>query len=132
MATIEWGAELSVGDEVIDRQHMVLVRAINLLSEAVANHSSKDLLGEIFDILTDYTVTHFVYEEDRFQRAGYPDSAEHVREHESLLLQVVELRSKWQAGEAEIGPAVLDFLVAWLRNHIVGSDKRYAPYLARA
>jgi len=130
MSLIEWSEELSVGDETIDNQHMVLVRAINLLADGVDKSADEETMEKIFEILTEYTATHFVYEEDRFKRGGYPASDEHIKEHEELLYKVVELKMKWEQGEAEISPAVLDFLQDWLKQHIIGSDKKYASYLA--
>jgi len=129
MALIEWSEELSVGIDLIDRQHMILVRAINLLAMAVERSCSNELLGEIFDTLADYTVTHFGYEEELFDMYGYPETPEHKAEHEALLARVVELKSKWDAGQAEIGHEVLIFLVNWLKHHILGSDKRYSGFL---
>jgi hemerythrin-like metal-binding protein len=132
MALIEWSDELSVGIDMIDRQHMILVRAINLLAMAVERSCSNELLGEVFNTLADYTVTHFGYEEELFDLYGYPETPEHKHEHESLLGRVVELKGKWDAGEAELGQEVLIFLVNWLKHHILGSDKKYSAFLILA
>ena len=126
MALLEWSDEFSVGVPVIDKQHMILIRAINLLAMAVQHNSSKELLGDIFTTLADYTDTHFTYEEELFERYGYPDSAEHKAKHKALLQKVLDMKSRWEAGEADIGSDVLKFLVDWLRNHILGADKGYS------
>lgn len=132
MALLEWSEELSVGIEIIDKQHMILIRAINLLALAVQHNSSRDLMSEIFKTLVDYTDTHFAYEEELFDRFGYPGTEEHKAKHRALLHKVLELKKRWEGGDAQIGAEVLKFLVDWLRNHILGSDKDYGPFLSQA
>lgn len=123
---LEWSDELSVGIDIIDKQHMILVRAINLLALAVQYKSSKELLQEIFKTLVDYTDTHFSYEEELFGDSDYEDTEEHKAKHRALLHKVSQLKNRFEAGESDIGPEVLKFLVDWLRNHIMGTDKEYS------
>ena len=132
MAMLEWSEEFSVGIELVDKQHKILIRAINLLAMAVEYNSSRDMMQEIFTTLREYTDTHFAYEEELFDRFDYPETEQHKAQHRSLLKQVVDLEKRWQAGETEIGAEVLQFLVTWLRNHILGSDKKYSAFLLKA
>lgn len=132
MALLEWTDEFSVGIKLIDKQHMILIRTINLLAMAVQRNSSKDLLTEIMETLVDYTDTHFAYEEELFDRFGYPDTAEHKAAHRSLLGKVVDFKQRWDLGQTEIGPELLKFLVDWLRTHILGLDKKYSSFLIKA
>ncbi|MFV0368690.1 MAG: bacteriohemerythrin [Hyphomicrobiaceae bacterium] len=129
---LEWSDEFSVGIDLIDKQHKILIRAINLLAMAVEYNSSRDMMQEIFTTLRDYTDTHFAYEEELFDRFDYPETELHKAQHRGLLKQVVDLEKRWQAGDAEIGAEVLQFLVNWLRNHILGSDKKYSAFLSKA
>jgi hemerythrin-like metal-binding protein len=132
VALLEWNDELSVGIEMIDKQHKILIRAINLLAMAVKHNSSHSLMSDIFRTLVDYTDTHFAYEEELFDRFGYPETEDHKAKHRALLHKVVDLKARWDAGESQIGPEVLKFLVDWLRNHILGSDKKYSSFLVSA
>jgi len=132
MAFIEWNDELSVGIDLIDRQHMILVRAINLLAMAVQQNSSNELLSDIFATLIDYSDTHFTYEEELFAQFGYPASDEHKAQHKEMLRRISELHESWMAGEKDMGPEVLEFLVSWLREHILKSDKEYSEFLSGA
>lgn len=132
MAIIDWSDEFSVGVDLIDKQHKILIRAINLLALAVAHDTSRELMGEIFTTLRDYTDTHFSYEEELFDCFGYPATEEHKAQHRALLHQVIGLEQRWRSGEATIGSEVLEFLVTWLRSHILGSDKSYSSFLVEA
>jgi len=91
---LEWSEEFSVGIDLIDKQHKILIRAINLLAMAVEYNSSRELMGEIFVTLRDYTDTHFSYEEELFDRFSYPETEKHKAEHRSLLSQVVSLEQR--------------------------------------
>jgi len=132
MAFMEWSDELSVGIDLIDRQHKILIRAINLLAMAIEHKSSNELLSEIFDTLIDYADTHFAYEEELFDQFGYPDAEPHKAQHQALLKQVIDLQDRWQKGEAGVGVEVLRFLVDWLRKHILGTDQKYSKFLIAA
>ncbi len=132
MALLEWSDELSVGIDLIDKQHMVLVRAINLLAMAIEKDSEQELLAAIFETLADYTHTHFAYEEKLFDHFSYPETDEHKQSHEDLREQVVALKARFDGGENRLGPEVLKFLVDWLTKHIMVEDKRYAPFLQKA
>ena len=132
MAILEWSDELSVGIDIIDKQHKILVRAINLLAMAIEKNSERELLAAIFETLADYTVTHFSYEEELFEHCGYPETEEHKKSHQDLLEKVVALKTKFDAGEDNLGPEVLRFLVSWLTKHIMGTDKQYAPFVIEA
>jgi len=132
MALLEWSDELSVGIDLIDKQHMILVRAINLLAMAIEKDSERELLAAIFETLADYTNTHFTYEEELFEYFDYPETKEHKQSHQALLDKVVDLKVKFDEGEDSLGPEVLKFLVEWLTRHIMGTDKRYVPWLKKA
>ncbi|MCP4937163.1 MAG: bacteriohemerythrin [bacterium] len=129
MALLQWSDELSVGIDIIDKQHMILMRAINLLALAIEKNSERELLEAIFKTLADYTVTHFAYEEKLFDHFDYPQSIEHKKDHQALRDKVSVLKDRFDAGEDNLGPQVLKFLVEWLTKHILGKDKRYASFI---
>ena len=71
----------------------------------------------------------FSYEEELFEHFDYPETKEHKQSHQALLDKVVALKAKFDDGEDNLGPDVLKFLVEWLTKHIMGTDKRYVPFL---
>ncbi len=127
MALLKWTDELSVGIDIIDKQHMILVRAINLMAMAVEKGSERELMSAIFETLNDYTITHFSYEEELFTHFGYKEEAQHKKTHQALIDQLNMLKDEFDDGADNLGPEVLKFLVTWLTKHIMGTDKLYAP-----
>jgi len=128
MIKMEWNDSFNTGIELIDKQHQILVRAINLLGLALERGSDKELMDAIFATLAEYTATHFADEERIFVEAGYPEADEHKHSHHMFLEKVTELKAKFDAG-GDTAREVLTFLVDWLQNHILGTDRKYIPYV---
>ena len=129
MSLIQWNDELSVGIQSIDEQHKKLLDMINALNDALEAGKSEEILEKIFADLTDYTVKHFGYEEELFAKYGYAEEQAHKNEHAELIQQVQELQQKRAAGDFMISVEVLVFLKSFLLNHIMKTDKAYAPFL---
>jgi len=129
MPLIPWNDELSVGVNSLDEQHKQLVAMINELNDAFEKGKSDEILAKVFDELAVYTIEHFGYEEELFARYGYSESQAHKKAHEVLIKQVQDLRQKLNDGEFMISLEVMLFLKDWLTNHIMKTDKAYAPFL---
>ena len=73
MALLIWQDDLNTGIEVIDHQHRRIVEMINHLH--VAQTSLQRLVvSDVIDELIDYTLSHFAFEEELMEEAGYPFS----------------------------------------------------------
>ena len=129
MALIDWSDELSVGIQQIDEQHQKLVAIINELHEAMLDRREKQVMSHIFTELVDYTKTHFTYEERLFEELGYPDGAAHLLQHRNLAQRVIDLKEEFDAGNTAVTLEVMRFLREWLADHIIGSDRKYTPFL---
>jgi hemerythrin-like metal-binding protein len=129
MALIEWSDTLSVGIQTIDEQHKQLVAIINELHDAMMARQSREVLGTTFDRLVAYTEYHFGEEAKLFEKHGYAETREHLAAHDALTGRVRELNAEFKEGNAAISMELMDFLRDWLRNHIIGTDKKYAPFL---
>jgi hemerythrin len=129
MALMQWSTSLSVHVAEIDAQHQRLVEMINDLNEAMKEGRGREIIGRIVDGLISYTATHFATEEEYFSRFGYPGSAAHALEHRAFVNRVAEFRQGFEEGRLGLSVSVMNFLGTWLREHILGSDKEYVPFL---
>ncbi len=125
----EWTDEYRVNVRALDEQHRKLVDMLNELDDLIRRGSDEIILRDILKRLLDYTAYHFVTEERLLERNEYPDLLRHKREHNALSWQVLELRSRYEAGEGVRASEVRDFLTGWLKNHILSADKNYAAFL---
>ena len=126
MTLLVWQAELETGIDVIDQQHQRIVALINQLGEA----KDREGLATVLEELVDYTLSHFAFEEELMEEAGYPFSAAHKRVHEVFTKRVSEYRLRFEAGE-DIVDDLRSMLSRWLFNHIRNDDKAYADSVKR-
>jgi hemerythrin-like metal-binding protein len=114
----------------MDAQHKHLMQLLNDLHDGMSRGAGKDAVRGVLDQLIQYTRAHFADEERALEAARYPKLAEHKAEHKALTDKVLQFRDDWAAGRVALSVHVLTFLKDWLKHHIMGTDKQYAPYLA--
>lgn len=120
---LKWTADLSIGIDIIDGQHQRIVTYINQLNEARETHDKK-LVGKVLEGLSDYTLSHFGFEEDIMEAAKFSGAGHHRRGHERFARQLAEYGHRYALGE-EVASEVLDTLNKWLLNHIKREDRDY-------
>jgi len=130
MALMPWKDELLIGISKIDEQHRWLVDKINALHDELTGPTpDRKVVGEILEALVDYTMNHFIIEEEMFERYSYPQTAAHKEEHDAFTAKIIQLLDKFLAGTSEVGADTMNLLKDWLTHHIMTVDKAYAPFL---
>jgi hemerythrin-like metal-binding protein len=129
VSLVRWSESMSVGDTHIDEQHMILIDTINQLASAEAQND-RTTVSMIIDELVAYTVFHFHYEEQLMESIRYPYLEAHRRVHQKFVDWVGEVREEFiTTRQTHLGERILGFLRDWLRDHILGDDRRYSPFL---
>ncbi len=123
MAYMHWTEDLETGIHVIDDQHKRIISYINELDHASQTGSAADV-QHVLEGLLDYTVTHFEFEEELQEKAGYPFLKAHKRVHEIFMKRIAAFRERANHGE-NIIPELLSMLKVWLSSHIKGDDRDY-------
>lgn len=124
-----WSDEFVLGIASIDAQHRWLVEATNRLYEQVESQNpDPKVVGEVLEGLVDYTMNHFILEEELFHRFDYPETPEHKQEHDRFTHQAMHLLLNFEGGDP-VSEDALEFLKAWLIHHILRVDKAYVPFL---
>ncbi|MFH0730004.1 MAG: bacteriohemerythrin [Pseudomonadota bacterium] len=129
MAFFEWKYDYSVGIAKIDDQHKVLVGFLNDLYDSMMAGKGKETLDAVLINLVEYTKTHFATEESLMKLYEYPDYEVHKQKHDKLTGYVLELKQKFDSGQISNPIQITNFLKDWLGKHIMGTDKRYGPFL---
>ncbi|HYQ38481.1 MAG TPA: bacteriohemerythrin [Pseudomonas sp.] len=128
MTFMPWTSELEVGITQIDEQHRWLVDKTNQLYDRLASAEPDTAeIAEVLDGLMDYTVNHFIVEEEIFQRLGYPQTEEHKAQHDRFTAQIMDLLQRHDSGERS-GSETLELLADWLTHHILKVDKAYVAF----
>lgn len=130
MAMFAWDDKLKTNHPSIDIDHKKLVDLVNQLADAMQAGKGKDVCGAVLNNLISYTKTHFAMEERLMSQHGYANSAAHKAEHQKLLADVADFKTKFDAGSLTLTASLLAFLRDWLIKHISHSDKALANAIA--
>lgn len=129
VSVVQWTDAMSVGNQHIDEQHMILMDTINQLATAEAQND-RPVVAMIIDELVSYASFHFYFEEQLMADAGYPDLEKHRRIHQGFSRWIADVREDFiHRRRTQVGERILHFLRDWLRNHILDEDQLYRPYL---
>ncbi len=128
----KWSSAYSVNIKTIDDQHQELVNILNRLFIAVSKREGDKAIAGILDALMTYTQTHFALEERLMRQAKYKDIESHMEEHRKLIGELDQLCKKHLLEEKAIYFEMLNFLKAWLKEHIQGVDTKYSAALQQA
>ena len=129
MALLNWNDSYSVNIKEIDGQHKKLIDMINTLHDAMKVGKGSQMIGDVLKSLIDYTGSHFATEEKYMKLHGYPGYENHKKEHNQLVMQVLDVQKNLHSGKAPLTQEIMSFLKNWLVNHIQGEDKKYGPFL---
>ena len=129
MAFISWNKDLELGIAVVDSQHKMLVDMINELHDSFLEGKSFEKMGDILTGLLFYSQTHFATEEELFDKHGYPEKRAHISEHNEFIMKISSKVDKMKKGESVLSVDIARYLRDWLINHVMISDKKFAPYI---
>lgn len=124
----EFSDEYLIGIDLIDKEHQELFRIVDRANQLVKSYdavSGYDKIIHILDELKVYTIEHFQDEEEYMTSIHYEGLAAQKRAHEAFInkLENIEL-DKIQNNPQEYLQELLEFLLGWLINHILNTDKK--------
>ena len=120
---ISWTADLDTGIPLIDQQHRRIVDFINHL-EVAKNAGDKEAVKQILYDSVDYTLSHFAFEEELKEEAGYAYCKPHKKVHELFARKVSEYQERMDLGD-DVAEELHATLARWLVNHIKRDDADY-------
>lgn len=134
MAYLSWNDDLTIGIEVIDRQHKRIVDYINELHDAVSIPGASETQRRVAAVLNDaidYTESHFSFEEAMLEEVNYEFLHAHKKIHEAFVHKMQKYQERIGRGE-NIAAELNDTLKLWLIRHIKGEDRAYREWFSQA
>ena len=131
MKEITWTSDLSVGIELIDEQHKMLIKHLNDLSTALKSGQGTAKITTTLSFLIDYTNFHFTAEEKHMAANGYPELENHKKMHEGFKTTLNNLEEDLlEEGATQLLADSIDtLLVMWLFEHISTIDVAFGKFL---
>ncbi|NLB88014.1 MAG: hemerythrin family protein [Syntrophomonadaceae bacterium] len=124
---IQWKDDYSLGIEEIDKQHQRLFEIADQAYQILKDDFSIDKFDQVIAILEElkeYAVYHFKTEEEYMQKIGYRKFLSHKVIHDDFIRKVQETDlNKVDENPDKYLLEVLDFIVNWIDEHILGVDK---------
>lgn len=125
------------GIELVDDEHRRLFEIIDqtytLIHDDFA-HDKYDQIMHLLEQLKDYTEFHFNDEEELMDRIGYPDINSQKKAHSAFIEKLVNIDihdlDAMDDNQQQYLLDLVNFLVTWLSNHILGADKKIGEYMA--
>ncbi len=128
MTFMPWSKDLEIGIEEIDKQHRWLFELTNRLHKIINNNETQHPeIQHALEQLVDYTMNHFIIEEELFERLGYPETDAHKAQHNVFCHNVMDLLIRHDSGEV-VNTEMLKLLKDWLLHHICAVDKAYVAH----
>jgi len=125
----EWEEDYKIGLPEMDAEHLVLFALINQIEINVNGEKADDCLRDVLGALLSYVTFHFAHEQDVMAAHGYPDLADHIRQHEEFSKAIHDLAEEEAGGGLETALKLRGMVLNWLINHILRADVAYATYI---
>jgi hemerythrin len=128
---IRWGPHYQLGNPSLDRQHQELIELLNRLYTQWQQGVPRASLAAALRALVAAIRAHFRTEEQLMARHRYAGLDTHKAEHRSFAREVTAFERDFRTGRAHLDQALFDHLAAWLRHHLLASDKPMGEAIGR-
>jgi hemerythrin len=119
-----WEDDFNTGNQKIDDQHRLIFDAANVLFSAVKKGKEENILDQSFDMLLQYTNTHFNDEEEYYEKIGSSLLKAQKDEHQMLINELREIWHEKRHGSSDAGTDLDYWIEKRLIPHIIGEDTR--------
>lgn len=121
--TVNWESNFETGHNEVDKQHKYLFVLIKAFTTTYLLKEEKEIITDMLFELEDYAKTHFANEEKILAKTKGLPSPNHLEQHRQFLKILHDLKFDFVSDNKPISEELLDYLVKWLREHILGIDK---------
>lgn len=131
MDRLELDDALRTGDPVVDEQHLAIIGLFNQVHEAQDGEAGAAEISTLIQRLHDYTIEHFVAEQELMSRGRVPQAEllSHIEEHDVLTQRVRELVLEYRSDGMTSAVPLATLLQEWLCDHIQERDRRAVEHM---
>lgn len=126
MEDLVWSPAMSVGIDAMDEDHRQLFTLLQELRDDIINDGGASALLHL-GRLADYTKYHFAREEAILASLNYPDLTAHQSMHEDMVQDIADaVMDQSETPDSDLAIKLHDFILRWLRKHILEEDMAYS------
>ena len=129
MCPLKWSMSNAVFLPEIDDEHKEIFAAVSKLQEGLSRCGPLPEICELAKRVAACTVEHFAHEERLMRAARYQSLRWHKQQHDAARRRVRQFVAGIEEGDAGAGPALVEYLTAWLPNHTRLPDRMMGAYL---
>ena len=120
---------VALGHSSIDRDHQHLLSLIARFADLAIAKASADALAEAVCDLTEFTRSHFEYEEALMTSAGYPGADAHRMDHAEMMRQLSLYLFRFSTAVDTSPNAIVESLQVWFTGHLQQFDLPMVQFL---
>jgi len=127
---MKWNKSLETGDALVDEQHKEIFRLVQQVLDADTFTNPKEKIETAMGFLSDYAVRHFASEEALMRECNYPEYNNHKGLHDNFVKEVIAFIGRYavEGDSISITDTINNFVLEWLKDHIMGHDKAMAEF----
>src|SRR5262245_44569944 len=122
------GASPTVFIPAMDDEHAEVFQALTTLNGAFSNQPPAEI-AELARALDTRVRDHFANEERVMRASRYGSLKWHKKNHDSARKRVSDFVQRIGQGDEDAGPALVEYLTSWLRDHTGIADMMFGAFL---
>ncbi len=122
-------SHIALGHASIDRDHRHLLSLVARFNSLAIDHAPPDALAEAVCDLTEFTRSHFEYEEALMAGAGFPDADAHRMDHAALMQQLSLYLFQFSTTVEASPTVIVESLQGWFTGHLKRFDTPMVQFL---
>lgn len=129
MRLFKWSKSNEVFVPDVDHEHRAVFQAAAELQRALRCNRPLFQIQEILHRLIACTEDHFAHEEQLMRSSRYLSFEWHKQQHDTVRKRMRQYAPLIEAGDAEAGNALVEFLSHWLNDHTAVADRMMGAFL---
>ncbi len=132
---LQWKESLSIGDDVLDGEHQVVIDKANIFLDQGKKFDDTDQAQTYLTELRDHLVTHMRHEEAFQKSIKFKGRKRHRKLHRNLIAEldgIISLFDKVRFYDlTEINRKTAHFLIHFLVNHLLHEDMKIRAHFEK-
>lgn len=113
----------------MEYQHKRLSKMLKNMEKAQVAHEREEAVSEALNVMSDYSIKHFKFEEHAMEITNYPDLDQHRAKHKEFLEKTTEFCVDRTLTKTIPAEEIIHYLRNWLRVHHKKEDQKVDSYL---